>query len=266
MGKVIILDFGHFIHNAAYSKSDMYPPYSAMVSMISCLKRVKVNKDDLIIIAVDGRKSWRKDFETAYKANRKALRDKSGKDWTKIFSDFDKFLHKLDVSTKWNIIKIDRLEADDIMAVACRYYKNNEVILITTDSDLHQMWIYPNVKIYSPHPKVKNFKFPPKNFNVYKFIRQKIKKEASDNLISPVVTEEDYTNRNICVNLLQLPEWVEEIIIKSFENIKEKEENLFLFPFPKLVERFTTMCIKNKQIGEETVGNVRKKIIQQTLY
>ena len=237
--KVVVIDWGIAIHRAGYANvPNSSPAYLCMSMILSNLKLIKWNKNDIVIVAVDGGRSWRKDYEQEYKANRKKQREKSGKDWTQLYKDFDRLLEQIDISTNWHIVNIKGLEADDIMAVASRYYNDREVVLVTYDSDLEQMWAYDNVKIFSPHPKSKKYKIPPKNFNVYKLIGSKIKKEASDNLTSPVITDQDYQKRKICVNLLQLPEWVEGLVVDKLDNIKEKENKLHLFPYPKLIDRF----------------------------
>ena len=107
------------------------------------------------------------------KANRKEAREKFPIDWDKEFASFDWLLDKIDEATDWNIVKTNGLEADDWMAVGSRFFKDNEVILITYDCDLEQCWNYKNVKIFSPIKKCAGktgkgaYKIPPPNFNVY---------------------------------------------------------------------------------------------------
>ena len=105
----------------------------------------------------------------------------------------------LEITTNWHFIAISHLEADDIMAVASRYYgeTNTPVVLVTSDSDMEQCWDYENVKIFSP--KSKKWKVKPPKFNSNLFLAKKVEKERSDNLISPILTEEDYNNRMLCV-------------------------------------------------------------------
>ena len=47
----------------------------------------------------------------------------------------------------------------------------------------------------------------------------KIRKEASDNLISEVLTEEDYDNRKQIVTLLELPQYVIDKMLPALEEI-----------------------------------------------
>jgi hypothetical protein len=145
-----------------------------------------------------------------------------------------------------NELLVHNCEADDIMAVASRYYKNQEVILCTYDSDLMQMLSYPNVKMFSP--KSKRYKILPPKFEVYNFIAKKIKKEVADNLVNPILNEQDYDNRMTCVNLLELPKWVEQAVINELKNLPEKEEHPELIPFNSLRNRFGSIYNPGKDL------------------
>lgn len=139
--------------------------HTYMSMAISCLKRIGVNEDDTIIMAIDARNSWRKAFYQKYKGQRKELRDKQEYvNWDKAFAEIDEINNELEASTDWHFLKFDNvlnlldilqtkegkdligedytddmfdwdygLEADDIQAVACKVFKDKEVILATGD-------------------------------------------------------------------------------------------------------------------------------------
>jgi len=256
-GKVIVLDYGMFIHRAGYASRNnpnIPPTYTTINMIIASLRRIGVSPFDEIIVACDGRGNWRKDFESEYKANRAGLREKSGLDWGTMYNEFDKLLERIEKGTNWHVVKLDKIEADDIASVACRYFKDNEIVLCSFDSDWEMLWDYPNVKIFSPLIKFKGtkgaYKIPPKNFDVFKFIAKKINKEVSDNLISPILNEKDYDNRKICVDLLSLPDFVENQIKEAFNNLQEKEPDL--------------NCIRSQSIRKKigSLWNDTSKIIQ----
>ena len=172
-----MIDWGIFLHRSIFSwrnRKNIPPEYTCLSMLVGCLSKVGVEPYDKIIVAVDARNSWRKDIEKMYKANRKQYREKyEDIDWKDMYARFNILLEDLDKGTDWNIIKLDRLEADDIIAVGCRYYKNKEVIIISYDKDYEQLCIYPNVKIFSPlTKKYKIVKHP------YKTLAQKIEKET----------------------------------------------------------------------------------------
>ncbi|KKK51359.1 hypothetical protein LCGC14_3115760, partial [marine sediment metagenome] len=157
MGKIIIIDWGIFIHRAIFGwrkNKEMPVEYTCLNMIMACLTRIGVEPMDTIIVAVDSR-SWRKDVEGAYKANRKEAREKhTDINWNEMYSKCDSLLQNLDAGTDWQILKGEGLEADDIMAVGCRYFKDQDVVLVTYDSDLEQMWHYcvtPDTEILTLH-------------------------------------------------------------------------------------------------------------------
>ena len=151
-----------------------------------------------------------------------------------------------------NGVLVHNCEADDVMAVSCRYFHDREVVLCTQDHDLHQMWIYPNVKIYSPHPKSKKYKIRPDNYNVYKDIAKSVQKEAGDGLKSEIMTAEERENREMLVSFITLPSFVEEPIKKALDEIDyNKDIILDLLPGKKIPETFMDIYKKDKVITYE---------------
>ena len=150
--KIVFLDWGVFMHRAIFgweNNKTISPTYTCLSMLIANLKRVGVHPDDIIIVAVDSPKgSWRRDVDSQYKANRKAAREKHEDiDWQLMFNKFDNLLENLKVSTPFHIIRIDKLEADDIIAYGVKYYKDKECVVISTDSDFEQLAAYKNVKL-----------------------------------------------------------------------------------------------------------------------
>ncbi len=255
--KVIIIDWGMVIHKAGYASKnnpDIPVNYTVLNMMTSYLRKIGVNPQDELIIACDGKGNWRKNYEKQYKANRKKLREKSGLDWNTLYTGFNELLKDIDKGTDWHIIQLDTIEADDIASVACRYFTDKEIILCSFDSDWEMLWNYPNVKIFTPLKKFGGkkgaYKVPPKNFDVYQFLSNKIRKEVSDNLTNPILNEKDYENRMICVNLLELPEFVESQIINAFKNMETKQGNLEYIPYPKMREKIGSLYNDRDKIVE----------------
>ncbi|GAF78975.1 unnamed protein product, partial [marine sediment metagenome] len=203
--KVIILDWGIFMFRSIYSwrnNKQLPPEYTCLNMMTSCLKKIGIEPMDKIIVACDYGRSWRKDVDKEYKANRKEIREKQTDiDWDDMFDKFNKLADKIQFGTDWHVVKEWRFEADDFMAVACRYFKNKEVVLVTFDQDVEQLAVYENVKIFSPLKKYKGknggYKYVK---DPYKVLASKIEKEVSDNLNNPIVTKEDYEKREQIVS------------------------------------------------------------------
>jgi hypothetical protein len=210
------------------------PTYICLVSIISNLKRVGLTPNDRVIIAVDSPKgSWRKEIDSNYKANRKEKREKEDINWKEVFSAFSTLIEQLETCTPFHVIIIDKMEADDIIAYGCKKIKNSDHVIISTDSDYEQLYIFPNVKIFSP--KSKKYKIVK---NPYSLLLQKIKKETADNLISPILSKEDYEKRKKIVSLIKLPEEIEQIISPHLEFLPDKDWDIDNLPFETLRERF----------------------------
>lgn len=251
MSKVIILDWGYYLFTAGHTfekNPKLYFESNCLGMIIGDLKKVGVNKEDTVIIAVDYHgedySSWRKALLPCYKGGRTPLQQTT-------YDKANELLKLIDRTTNFNIVIGEHLEADDSMAAASRYYKDKEVILLTADSDMEQCLIYPNVKIFSPHRLMKRYKIKPKNFNVHSFIAKKIRKEIADNIVSPILNKEDYKKREQIVSLIKLPEWVEEMVIRELETMEKKEKRIELMPYRKIRERFTQIYDSDKIITYE---------------
>jgi len=249
MNKIIVLDFGIFMHRSIFSyvnNPQIPPTYTCLSMMLGCLKRIGIEPDDTVFIATDKGHSWRKEIDVNYKANRKEARERLPINWDKHFKEMDILLEKIDMATDWHILSEMTFEADDWMAVISRHYPDKEIVLVTYDKDLEQMFIYPNVRIFSP--MTKKYKIPPKNFNINKFIDQKIAKETTDNLVNPIISQEDYEKRNTIINLLELPAFVENTIVNRLNNLPEKEMNIELIPFNNIRQNFMSIYNSDKII------------------
>lgn len=217
-------------------------------SLISCLKKIGVKKDDIIIMAGEGH-SWRKDIDANYKAQREGLRQKDTfVNWDYEFKQLNDLHDQLNKSTNWYFIRVaEGLEADDIIAISCRFFKDKEVIIVTGDKDLHQLAFYNNIKIFNTNKKIKGTKGSYEDIkNPLKIIADKSRLgDKGDNIIPEInETEEDIQLRYQLVNLLELPDEIEEKgidVLKIALSVK-KELNLEYLPkFKNCKEKFLTI-------------------------
>lgn len=226
------------------------PEWTSMNMIQSCLKHVGLNKEDIVVIACDYGHSWRKDYDQNYKANRKEAREKDPYvDWNVMFKRFNKLQETLDENTPFRFIKVHRFEADDIIAYGTEYYSDKTCIIVSSDSDYEQLCARPNVRIFSPvSKKYKIVKNP------YLLIAKKVKKETADNLITPVLTEEDYKTRMLIVNLLELPEFVTSTLKDYYEELllDNKEFNYENLPYQSMRKRYQEIYEQNKVVDYDT--------------
>jgi len=108
-----------------------------------------------LVIACDGKRSWRKDIFPYYKAHRKKAREESDIDWNTIFTYLNGIREELKEYFPYKYIHVDGAEADDIIGTICkehgRQLNNGEPILIMSgDKDFIQLQKYANVSQYDP--------------------------------------------------------------------------------------------------------------------
>ena len=104
-----------------------------------------------VVFCLEGR-SWRKDFYKPYKANRaetRAAMTVREQEEDKLFWEtFDKFKEFIIDKTNCTVLHHPQLEADDLIAGFIQSHPTDNHIIISTDSDFHQL-IAPNVKQYN---------------------------------------------------------------------------------------------------------------------
>ena len=230
-GKVIVVDYSIFSHQSIHVYAKLFldrqtnpkvfvspSDVICLTSIISTLCKVGVTKDDIIIFAIDNRLgSWRKQYKTEYKSDRKDSRDKleaeiPGFKWSVEFPKINGLLERLRTKAPINVVDVPNMEADDIAAVASKYFSDRQVILISSDSDWEAMFHYDNVRIVSPKKKDYPYKIKPANFNVWKKIAKEITSKTHNNLGSEVASAHDYEVKKLIIDLINLPPEITEPI------------------------------------------------------
>lgn len=104
-----------------------------------------------VVFCLEGR-SWRKDFYAPYKANRAetraAMTVKEQEEDQLFWETFDKFKEFVTEKTNCTVLHHPQLEADDLIAGFIRMHPDNNHVIISTDSDFHQL-IASNVSQYN---------------------------------------------------------------------------------------------------------------------
>jgi hypothetical protein len=236
----------------------MSPQFLYLRMIAGLLRQVKYEyKKDLVIVAHDGQDSWRKEFNLEYKANRQKEREsvKTKEWWEATYKTFKDEIKRYDLCLPFHFITIDRIEADDIAAVASRYFNKSEVILITKDKDWHQLASYDNVKVFNPNDKKWEVIENPKGI-----LDEKVEDgDKSDNILGKCKTEEQRKNRNLIMSLLELPEDIELKIKLELGNLKNKDYQLNIeeLRFPSAKKQYYKLFGKeNPEEKIEIVGEV----------
>ena len=104
-----------------------------------------------VVFCLEGR-SWRKDYYEPYKRNRAETRSamtvKEQEEDKLFWETFDKFKEFIETKTNCTVLRHAQLEADDLIAGFIQSHPNDNHVIISTDSDFHQL-IAPNVKQYN---------------------------------------------------------------------------------------------------------------------
>jgi len=104
-----------------------------------------------VVFCLEGR-SWRKDFYAPYKANRAetraAMTAKEQEEDKLFWETFDQFKTFIVEKTNCTVLHNPELEADDLIAGFVQTHPNDNHIIISTDSDFHQL-ISHNVSQYN---------------------------------------------------------------------------------------------------------------------
>ena len=279
MGKVVLIDMSVLAFKSIFNYelglkykrggSFLLPAsYTYVTSLISCLKKINLNQDDTVILALDD-KSWRKNLCADYKANRQEAREKHTLiDWQKEFDAISRVNSQLDYATPFHLLRIPQCESDDIASVATRVFKDREVILATIDVDWHMLAYYPNVKIFNL-----NFKTPKGKGGFVQITKEEALKilakkcrlgDKGDNvLVYPNEDENDSDLRKTLVNLLELPQEIELAVTEVLQNLPDKQGIKWEeFPFKNsLGQRFNDIYDKKFMLTPEYCYSLQAKRI-----
>jgi 5'-3' exonuclease len=116
--------------------------FALHLSIASVHKAIRDFGGDHVVFCLEGR-SWRKDFYTPYKRNRAVARQEmtateaeEDKLFYETYDDMNKFFHD---RTACTVLKCAGAEADDLIARWIALHPNDEHIIISSDSDFHQL-------------------------------------------------------------------------------------------------------------------------------
>lgn len=154
--KYLIVDTANTFFRARHSahrQSDTWDRvgFAIHVTMASVNKAWREQKADHVIFCLEGR-SWRKDFYEPYKKNRsvarQALTEAELEEDQMFWDAFDALKTFLQERTNCTVLRHEHLEADDLVAGWIQAHPDDEHIIISTDTDFHQL-LANNVKQYN---------------------------------------------------------------------------------------------------------------------
>ena len=119
-----------------------------LINMINTAKK-KYSPDE-IVLALDSPNTWRKDYFKYYKARRVLKKKNDETDWERYHKVSNQFIEEIKNHFPYKIVKVEKAEADDIIAVLTEKNLDKKVIIVSKDKDFLQLLKYPNVVIYHP--------------------------------------------------------------------------------------------------------------------
>jgi 5'-3' exonuclease len=152
---ILIIDFNHLAMRCFFVQKPedieefgyQYFKYLVLNNIFKAISEFKPTK---VVIAIDGKKVWRRKLWRFYKVNRKMKRDSDDHDWASFFSAFNEFIDELDDNFPFKIVKHNMVEADDIAGVLASWdeLKHDKKTIITSDTDYIQLLQFDNVVVY----------------------------------------------------------------------------------------------------------------------
>ena len=137
-------------------QSDIELDVNLIRHMVLNTLRTNINKfkdefGDDVVIACDSGNVWRKDVFPYYKARRKIDRDASSLNWNEFFECMSTIRDELRDYFPYKVIRVERAEADDIIAIICKeYHPHGKIMILSGDKDFQQLQKYRNIFQYNP--------------------------------------------------------------------------------------------------------------------
>lgn len=211
--------------------------------MNSLFYNIKKFRPTEVIIAVDGKNYWRKKIFEDYKAHRKDKRDKDVFPWGKYYDYMDEFTADIKKSFPFKIIRINWVEADDIIGVLSRMLPaKGSSVIVTSDKDYVQLLKHDGVSLYDPMKKEFVEEEDPQRQLDIKIMTG----DKSDNIpnIKPLIGEKT------AIKLLDDEKALEELLDSFYVVPKEKTKCKHDWDVDNEDESDTAICEKCEMVGK----------------
>lgn len=205
------------------------------------VNKFRKNKEtDDVVLAYDtkGEKGyWRRDVYPSYKDNRGKSRDKSAWNFDVIYQCLDIVKNEMSEIFPYKSVQIDRVEADDVIAVLSKEYgKTCEIIILSRDGDFLQLQQHGNIKQWDSYAD--KWVMPKYATAGQDLLFKAIKGDRKDNIASIKCVQDHYTRddtgRAKPITAKELTEWMTdpEEIPQEFED--RFEQNMDALDFNRI--------------------------------
>lgn len=287
----IVFDISNLLYRCFYSQKNEdeetisgLAVHSALTTLNKYYKQYKPAKR--VVMCFD-RGSWRKEYTNSdncisgkpYKGNRRQDMTASQIQKWEAFKEHLKEFEQL-IETHTTIITLyqDRLEADDLMAGFVQMHPDDNIVIITADSDLAQLLKFPKVNVISPITDkphtLSKYNEDPEYYLYQKCMRgdptdniqsayprlrsTRIQKAYEDSFEHANLMNETWTDQNkreyivkdlfnenrLLIDLSQQPDDIRELINQTIVNELDKQKHFSLFHFIKFLSKNDLKKIK----------------------
>ena len=161
--KWLVFDISNLLHRTFFAQKNEDEDVIAGMATHSALttlnKYFKMFKPDRVVMALD-RSSWRKEYTASeqclskkpYKGNRRQdMTQAQQEKYARFLNHLKEFEALIANHTTIITLACNRLEADDLIGGFCQLsVPTDEVIVVTTDTDMSQLLKYSHVRVVSP--------------------------------------------------------------------------------------------------------------------
>ena len=173
-----------------------------------------------IVFTWDSRHYWRRDYFPEYKLNRKMGREQDSKDWDQIYGVLNKIKDEVRLNLPYKYLEVYGAEADDIIAVLCKKYQSENIVIVSADKDFIQLHSK-NVKQYNPVLS----KFVGKGEDPSIYIKEHILKGDRSDGIPNILSDDNVfveNRRQKPLSKKKLKGWIDDIFF--YNTFTEEEE------------------------------------------
>lgn len=129
-----------------------------------------------LVIACDGKNSWRRSVFPFYKANRRKSRETSDIDWSLVFYNLNTVREELKEIFPYRVICVEGAEADDVIGTIVYHFNDNilnadKILILSGDKDFVQLQSCQNAVVKQFDPINKKYV---KSDNPEKFMKEHI--------------------------------------------------------------------------------------------
>jgi len=196
MSKYLIFDMSNVLYRTFFvhphEDDDTLAGLAMHSALMSLNKYFKQHKPDKVVMAFDS-SSWRKDYTASsiciskkpYKGNRrKDMSPSQQQKYTRFIDHLREFEALMSDYTTVICLRGDKLEADDLIAGFIQAHPDDQLILISSDSDMLQLLIHDNLQIISPQTDKAQSLEDYNNDARYYLFTKCIRGDATDNVQS----------------------------------------------------------------------------------